>query len=304
MIDWLTKIGNFDMDYYQSAFAGLEGYFDLYCAEEGSEREKNSIRDYRRTGIPKIGKNYIYEFILSPNDAFLNENKVLPPGVELKLVFDRLKSDFSVFKLDGIDTLSGSTIELKDVYAQVEYISSPALRAYHEKLNMTPLEFKYDDTTVLCKLLPKGETFIRLENIRGGNTPDYLFMGIIPTAALNGSTALSPVKFRNNGIKEINITLNGNSCHGFPIKTSNDYPIWCYYKFLDTNGRIHNSSAGTQLQMVNFKDNMIISHKFEGEDSPQGWLGVSLTLKEAFNKSHTLGNLHCHYLIKFVILLF
>lgn len=277
------------MNYFLSNFAGLEGYFDIYHVEDGTVNEKNSIRDFRRQGIPKIGKKYLYEFIISPNDAFLNENKVLPPGLELKLVFDRLKSDFSVFKLDGEDTLRGSVLELKDVYAQVEYISSPALRNYHDRLESMPLDFTYDDTTVMCKLLPQGETCIRIENLRGGNTPDYVFMGIIPTDALNGSSQLSSLKFETFGIQEVNITLNGNSCHGFPIKVTHDNPLWLYYKFLDNIGRLGNSSAGTQMKLLEFKKNMLISHKFEGEESPQGWIGLSLILKEAFKTSHTLG---------------
>ena len=277
------------MNYLLSSNAGLEGYFDIYHVEDGTQPEKNSIKDYRRQGIPKIGKNYIYEFIISPNDSFLNENKVLPPGLELKLAFDRLKADYSVFKFDGDDTLKGSVLELKDVYAQVEYISSPALRNYHDRLQSVPLDFEYDDTTVMCKLLPQGETCIRIENLRGGNTPDYVFMGIIPTDALNGSTQLSSLKFETYGLQEVNLTLNGNSCHGFPIKVANENPVWLYYKFLDNIGRLENSSVGTQLKLLEFKKNMLISHKFEGEESPQGWIGLSLTLKEPFRKSHTLG---------------
>ena len=67
--------------------------------------------------------------------------------------------------------------------------------------------FSYDDTTVMCKLLPQGESCIRIENLRGGNTPDFVFMGIIPTAALNGSTSLSSLKFENCEIEEVNFLL-------------------------------------------------------------------------------------------------
>ena len=227
---------------------------------------------------------------MTPNDSFLNENKVLPPGLELKLIFDRIKADFSVFKIDGDDFLKGKILELKDVYAQVEYISSPALRNYHDRIQTSPLEFSYDDTSVMCKLLPQGETCIRIENLRGGNTPDFVFIGIIPTSALNGSTNLSSLKFETYDIEEINLTLNGNSCHGFPVRISNNNPIWLYQKFLDNIGRLGNSAAGTQLKLHEFKKNMLISHKFEGEESPQGWLGISINLKNAFATSHTLGN--------------
>ena len=289
--DWLAKIGNFDNQCFQSMFAGLEGYFDLYNYEEGSQKDKDLIKDFRRQGIKKVGSNYVYEFIITPNDSFLNDNKVLPPGVELKLMFDRLSADFSTCKIGQTDPLAGKVLELKDVYAQVEYISSPALRNYHERINTMPISFEYDEMNVMCKILPQGENYIRLENIKGGNTPDFLFMGVVPTAALNGSTSLSPIKFGSYGIKEVNITLNGNSCNGYPIRNHNDFPIWSYYKFLDVIGRLQNANNGQQLTIDEFKRSMIIAHKFEGEDSLQGWLGATIALSDplGFKTSHTLG---------------
>ena len=72
---------------------------------------------------------------------FLNENKPLPPGVELQLSFERLSADFSVQKINtaGEDTLKGTTLKLTNVYAQVEYISSNALRQYADSIHNSPL---------------------------------------------------------------------------------------------------------------------------------------------------------------------
>ena len=61
---------------------------------------------------------------------------------------------------------------------------------------------------------------------------------------------------------------------------------------MDAIGRLQNSNNGQQLTIGEFKRNMIIAHKFEGEDSPQGWLGATIALTEpaGFKTSHTLGN--------------
>ena len=58
------------------------------------------------------------------------------------------------------------------------------------------------------------EQSIRLENLRGGNTPSYVFCGIIETAALNGSSTLSSTVFKNYGLQEFSLTLNGQACQG------------------------------------------------------------------------------------------
>jgi len=249
-------------------------------------------------GIKKSGSKYIYEYIMIPNDPFLNENQPLPAGVELQLSFDRLPADFSVIKIEsnGTDSLKGKVLELKNVFAQVEYISSPALRQYNDRINVAPLSYTYDECSVLYKALPQGDQSIRLENLRGGNTPDYIFIGVIPTSTINGSTSETAIKFRNNGIKEINITLNGNSCHGYPLRINNDYPLWPYFKYHDVLGRLQNTSVGAQLTMAQFKDANLFAHKFEGEETSHGWLGVSITIGESagFEEPYTLGTIYIY----------
>ena len=89
----------------------------------------------------------------------------------------------------------------------------------------------------------------------------------------------------------MNITLNGNSCYGFPMKIDNQFPLWPFYKFYDCIGKIHNIDLPNQHSIHSFKDNIIYCHKFEGEECTQGWIGVSLTHKSmnGFTEPHTLG---------------
>ena len=228
---------------------------------------------------------------MTPNDPFLNENKPLPPGVELQLSFERLISDFSVINVTEQDPMKGKILELKNVFATVEYVSSEALRNYADRLSSTPIPFIYDECTVLYKALPLNDQQIRLENIRGGNTPDFVFIGIIETEKISGSTKQSSIEFKSSHIKEFNLTLNGSSCLGFPLKIDNKFPIWQFLKFHDTLGSMNNSTSANQFSLSEFKDLALFSHKFEGEDATQGWLGVSLTLNESsgFTTPHTLG---------------
>lgn len=132
---------------------------------------------------------------------------------------------------------------------------------------------------------------IRLENLRGGNTPDYIFVGIIDTKALNGDFSLGSTVFQNHEIQDFSLTLNGSACQGFPIKISNNNPIWPFYKFYDVLGRNFNTRVSGQTKLEHFRDQVIFSHKFEGEESTQGWIGVSLTHSKAtgFTQQFSLG---------------
>ena len=284
--DWMLKYGNLNPDYINSVYE-IEGYYDKYVYDELSEDEKGQVLIHRRTGIPSKGGKFLYEFIMTPNDSFLNENHPLPSGIELKLTFDRLQAQFSCLSESDL-TLKGKTLELKDAYAQVEYISSPILRSYFEQREYQPIVYAYDEISVLCKNVPTNEQYIRLDNIRGGNTPDYVFFGLVKSKCLNGSLECSSTNFRNNEIKEVNLTLNGNSCLGYPMRIQNNYPVWVYHKFYSTLGKLMDQSASAQMRLDTYKNSVIFSHKFEGEDASQGWLGVTLSLSTPLTEQYTL----------------
>ena len=286
--DWIVKYGNLNPDYVTSVYE-IEGYFDKYGAfEELSDDGKNQVIAHRRTDISIKNGKYVYEFIMTPNDSFLNENHTLPPGVEMKLTFDRLTAQHSAISISTDQGLQGKVLELKDVFAQVEYISSPILRSYFDTKDVEPISYKYDEISVLCRSVPTNEQYIRLDNIKGGNTPDYVFFGLVKSSALNGSLSYASGNFKNNGIKEVNLTLNGNSCHGYPIRIQNNFAIWPYQKYLSTLGRLMDKSAASQTRLSDFQNSVIFSHKFEGEEATQGWLGVTLALDQGLTDQYTL----------------
>ena len=136
-----------------------------------------------------------------------------------------------------------------------------------------------------------NEQSIRLENLRGGNTPDYIFAGIIKTKALNGDFQAGSTVFKNYDIQDFSLTLNGSACQGFPMKISNNNPVWPFYKFYDVLGRNWNPGVSGQTKLEHFKDQVLFSHKFEGEEATQGWIGVSLThrLPAGFTEQYSLG---------------
>ena len=142
----------------------------------------------------------------------------------MKLTFDRLPAQNSSFALDDDKQLMGKILPIKNCFAQVEYISSPILRTYFDQRDFEPTNYKYDEISVLCRSVPMNEQYIRLENIKGGNTPDYVFFGLMESKALNGSLETDSLAFENNGKKEANLTLMGNSCYGFPVRVQNDNP--------------------------------------------------------------------------------
>jgi len=191
-------------------------------------------------------------------------------------------------KIDVSVSLANKPIVIRDCYAITEYISSEGLRNYFSRIDTSPIIYNYEQCEITLKNLPLNETVMRLDNIKGGNTPTCLFAGIIPTSALNGSFTLSSNQFTNCDVETINITLNGNAVNGYPIDIANGSPILMLQKFYDVTNRLMNPLASDGLGCAKFKYNWLYSHRFEGEISEQGWIGMNIKLSTPYTVPHTL----------------
>ena len=190
MSDYIYKLGNFNTDYITSVFVS-EGYTDFTNCNAanlvGAEGEK-VVQVRERTAIKANSKNR-YDFAFIPDMAFLANPDPLLKNCELKLRFDRADAAVAVLKLQ--DGGSCTEIEIKDCYATTEYISSPDLRNYFDRIDTEPITYKFEDVEVLVKSIPYNQTTVRFDNLRGGNTPSHIFAGIIKTDALDGNTDFS-----------------------------------------------------------------------------------------------------------------
>ena len=105
---------------------------------------------------------------------------------------------------------------------------------------------------------------------------------------MTGSFDTSSTGFRWFGIEEFNLQLNGNSCNGFPIQVKREGSILPLNRFNDVTGRLYNIEFGSGLTLNKFATNYIWAHKFEAEQSSQGWIGLSLKLNQILPDNTTL----------------
>ena len=268
----------------------LEGYTDMYNMDSATLSKKTEIISRRKLPgeVLTTGKR-TYEFIFVPNCGFLNSNMPLLSNCELRLSFDRATAEVALVQNTGTVTtdLTSKVIAIKDCYAVTEYVSSEKLRDHFSRIESRPIKYQFDECDVTLKSIPERMTNLRLDNIRGGNSPTCIFIGLIKTTALTGSFAESSVGFHRNKVESINITLNGRTVNGYPIQVS-ESPVNVMYNFFDVTNRFMNPLAGECPSYSTFKCNWLYAHKFEAESTSQGWLGVHLTLTEAFTEPYTL----------------
>ena len=130
---------------------------------------------------------------------------------------------------------------------------------------------------------------IQIDNIRGGNVPNYIFVGLLPSANLQGAYDKGATCFKQHNVEELNITLSGNSVSGYPIKIAHGSPIYPLHKFLDSTGRLYNVFSGKTPSYTLFQSCMWIwAHKFEAEMTSQGWIGINLKLSTEFTAEKSM----------------
>ena len=279
LTDYIYKIANFDSRMVESGFVA-EGYFDHYNGDASELLTVEQVIQRRNYLYHEEGTKRRYEFAFTPSMGFLGSPEPLLNDTELKISFDRCRPETSLIATSSI-TNDCDYIEIKDCHAVTEYISSPEIRDFFANIDVRPIVYEYESVDVLIKNIPKGETDIRLDNIRGGKNPSYLFLGLIPQKSLEGDFSRSSTSFRHNQLTDINLTLNGNSVNSFPISIKNNSLIYPLYKFLDSTNQLYNNQCGSTLTINNFESNYMIAHKFECEVSNTGWIGVNLKLSRA-----------------------
>ena len=291
-------VGNFNPGYIHSSFYPA-GYFDIYNVNsdqftgEGGEDRLEKIELSRQSLVKSSDEKVVYDLLFKPPTGILNSKKPLLPKTEMIISFDRANSELALINKipEQESTLAGKAIELKNVFLRASYYSSPYLRNYFETIATNEIPYHYDECQVFQKNLPLGVSTIRLSNLIGGNTPKYLFAGIIESAALNGDYTKSLTNFRRHEVNEFDLTLDGYSVNDFPIASEDESPINVYDKFLKTTNRKFNNTCGEQINPGNFTQfHYLYSHKFCGESSETGWLGINLKLDEPFTSNFTLGN--------------
>ena len=272
-------MGNYNSDYVDSAFA-LEGYMDMYNVSTADLKDNTlkAIVDKRGNGcVAGSDSKDRYEFVFIPNFGFLSSKDLLVKDCEVKLSFDRTSPTIPILQKETVDAIT--ELEIQDCMLIAEYSSSSLLRSRFTIDN--PITYEYEDIEVLVKKLDSASTNIRLDNIRGGNVPSYIFIGVIPSKNLQGDFTTSATQFEQNNVDEMSIMLNGNVVNGYPIRVDSGSPVFPMYKFFETTNRLCNVNCGSVTKFQEFRSNWIWAHKFEAEGS-QGWISLNLKLKEAY----------------------
>ena len=308
LYNFLSKFCNFNLDFVRTNLAQVEGFGneDIFLVDRNQYDEVkkspafNGVDLYNDRSFAvfteKNGETKFQQFVLNLEGGIMNCSQPLIPNTEVKFTFERLPASFGLFydkltdpkptKLDA-----GKPIEIIDCYLELEYVSSPYLRNLHEQIVDRPMTYHYDDCQIYMKDLAKGSQTLRVNSLCGGLTPDYIFAGFMPSECFDPDFVRTSLRFDNPSIQSACITLNGSPVQGYPISCLIDgNPMQFYARFLDTIGKWKTTGASSTLPFSAFSNYFcLISHRFEGEQSNEGWIGFDIKLSNAAKKDYTFG---------------
>ena len=287
-------MGNFNPGYLHTTFypAGYFDSYDLDTSDIATSTARTKIEKSRETYVTSPSGFTTYDLLFKPPCGILNSKKPLLPKTEMIISFDRAAAELALIDktAEHSSALAGKVLDLSNVFLRADYYSTPYLRNHFATITSKQISYKYDECSVYHKNLPQGTNIIRMSNIIGGNTPSYIFCGIIDSEALNGDFKRSSTAFKRHGVKEFDLTLDGYSVHGFPIVSENGSPVAVYDKFMKTTNRKFDNNCAEQCKIGNFSQfAYLYGHKFDGEVSETGWIGVNLKLDAPYEKNYTMG---------------
>ena len=152
-------MGNFNASYIPTGLYA-SGYFDNWnigLAEIVASSEVKNLITTNRTSLVDStdGDNVLYECLFRPNAGILNSKLPLLPGCELKLSFDRAKSEFALISTVTDSTVPvDSVLKLKNLFLRARYYSSPILRNFFGSIDNQEIKYQYDECLCYLKNLP------------------------------------------------------------------------------------------------------------------------------------------------------
>ena len=295
LAEYICVFGNYNADYVSSGLRA-NGYFDSWNLSTADITPRLDLVKAQRESL--LNKSSFptgfktYQFIFRPMTGIFNCLKPLATNHEVKLSFERAPSEAALVatKTGTVNPLKGKSLDIKNAYVKSKYFTSMYLRntiSEHDDQI-----YEYDEISVYQKNIPTGEKSIRLPNIIGGETPNYIFAGVLPASALNPDKELCMTEFKLLGVEEFAFTLNGQNLSGFPLMAKNESPIEIYENYLKVTNRKFNNSNSSLMGPFDFKMmHCIYAYKFDNQSLESGWIGVNMKLSNSFDKNHVLGKI-------------
>lgn len=192
-------------------------------------------------------------FSIVPHIDFFHCNRLLVPGVDVKLKFIRADDSFSILS-DGVDV----KIKINKLVLRVRRITADPsiLNSIESNLSTEPAKYPIVKSNIKSQLINSGVQNTQVSQIIRGKLPRSFIVSFVNAKAYDGNRAKNPFVFENFGLNYFNILINGEPLNPTvfqPDFTDGNF-IREYRWFLDNIG-LAMMNATNSISKDEFKSN-------------------------------------------------
>lgn len=165
------------------------------------------------------------------------QDRFIPNGVDLRLRFNRAKSDFYMM------TAAGSTGKIK-ILSMLLWVrkvrpTPTVLNAINERLNLETAKYPLRRVDVKTFTIPNGTQSKISDHLFQGQMPKRIVLGLVGNDAYNGTADKNPFNFKHAKVKKLEVSINGETISTRPFEPdfTNDLYLRSYLSLYQGLGK-------------------------------------------------------------------
>ena len=210
------------------------------------------------------------DFCINLHLDILNVERLLPDFVNMKVILQRNKDDYTIMADKEFAKDKSFQLELHNLvlhyrkitlnqskHESIQRIFSSGKRAIYP---LTRTQFK-------THALPQGQTDVKIYNLFPGPIqPKSIYVAFLDTAAFTGTPTSNPYELKHYGINSIQMTTNGRQMPIRPLKLNleNDNFMRAYRWLFDNCG-VQHANTGNLVTPARYKNGFTV---FAFDNSP------------------------------------
>ena len=205
-----------------------------------------------------VTKSKELEMMFPLSSDFLMSDRLIPPGLDIKIKLEREKDSFSICSATDDKNYRIKILDMKLYIRQVE-LHPNVVRLHEQKLSKEPATLPIVGTNFKYFQIPKGNISVNIPNLFNGNLPNKIVVGLVNAKAFDGDIKLNPYNFQHFNLNKASLRVNGQ-----PIPSEEYTPDFAngnyirLYNDLFYNIGIYHSNIGISMTKELYKGGMCL----------------------------------------------
>ncbi|XP_041452656.1 uncharacterized protein F54H12.2-like [Lytechinus variegatus] len=149
-------------------------------------------------------------------DLFFQE-RLLLPGVDLKLKFNRSKDSFCLLSSD-VNPKYKVVIDKAALYVRRVKVNPSVMISHAKTLEKSTAKYPVNKVDVRSFSIPAGNMSVSKDNLFLGQLPNRIIVGFVDNDAYNGSYTKNPYNFKHLNLNFIGVTIDGETIPMRPLR--------------------------------------------------------------------------------------